>query len=145
MGRVRYWWKSKNKRIRHGRYKYYKPHLNHGSLCVFDDANPHTRIKILVMETFVGPCPDGYKIVHLNEDPEDCRLVNLAYAPRQEIKISRKRLSKDQKDRLVNRWESIKRNNLRISIDRLAREEGVSVRSLYRVLREYDMAQGKNS
>lgn len=33
----------------------------------------------LVLEAFVGPCPDGHECAHLNGDPADNRLVNLAW------------------------------------------------------------------
>lgn len=33
----------------------------------------------LVMEAFVGPCPDGLEVRHLNGDPDDNRVRNLAY------------------------------------------------------------------
>ncbi|WP_370290261.1 HNH endonuclease [Nocardioides sp.] len=33
----------------------------------------------LVIETFVGPCPPGHEVAHLNGDRTDARLANLAY------------------------------------------------------------------
>ena len=33
----------------------------------------------MVMETFVGPCPDKMEVSHLNGDKSDNRLVNLRY------------------------------------------------------------------
>lgn len=33
-----------------------------------------------VMLAFVGPCPDGQQVAHLNGNPRDNRLANLAYA-----------------------------------------------------------------
>lgn len=38
----------------------------------------------LVMLAFVGPRPEGQEVRHLNGDPTDPRLVNLAYGTRQE-------------------------------------------------------------
>ncbi|WP_197515486.1 NUMOD4 motif-containing HNH endonuclease [Mycobacterium sp. E1747] len=36
-------------------------------------------VHALVMEAFVGSRPPGYQTRHLNGNPRDCRLVNLAY------------------------------------------------------------------
>lgn len=38
----------------------------------------------LVMAAFAGPCPDGMEVRHLNGDPTDNRLENLAYGTRSE-------------------------------------------------------------
>jgi hypothetical protein len=35
----------------------------------------------LVAEAFIGPCPPGRKLVHLNGSRSDNRLVNLSYVP----------------------------------------------------------------
>jgi HNH endonuclease len=35
----------------------------------------------LVAEAFMGPCPPGHKLVHLNDNYLDNRRVNLAYVP----------------------------------------------------------------
>lgn len=37
------------------------------------------RVHRLVLEAFVGPCPDGMETRHLNGDPHDNRLENLAW------------------------------------------------------------------
>lgn len=37
------------------------------------------KIHQLVMRAFVGPCPRGLQVAHLNGDRTDARLVNLAY------------------------------------------------------------------
>lgn len=39
----------------------------------------YRRIHRLVLTAFVGECPDGMQCAHLNGDPADCRLSNLAW------------------------------------------------------------------
>ena len=41
-------------------------------------------VHALVLAAFVGPCPEGAEARHLNGDPGDNRLVNLAYGSRRE-------------------------------------------------------------
>lgn len=36
----------------------------------------------LVMQTFIGPTPDGSEVLHKNGDPTDNRLANLRYGTR---------------------------------------------------------------
>lgn len=38
----------------------------------------------LVLEAFVGPCPEGCEVLHLNHSPDDNRLSNLKYGTRSE-------------------------------------------------------------
>lgn len=38
----------------------------------------------LVLLAFVGPCPAGHEVLHLNHDPADNRLSNLRYGTRSE-------------------------------------------------------------
>lgn len=38
----------------------------------------------LVLEAFIGPCPDGYECCHRNDDPTDNRLVNLYWGTRRD-------------------------------------------------------------
>lgn len=42
------------------------------------------RVHVLVMETFIGQCPSGMEIRHLNGNPADNRLSNLAYGTHSE-------------------------------------------------------------
>lgn len=39
----------------------------------------HAWVHRLVLETFAGPCPDGMECRHLNGNPKDNRLENLAW------------------------------------------------------------------
>ncbi len=41
----------------------------------------HEWMHQLVAEAFMGPCPPGHKLVHLNDNYLDNRRVNLAYVP----------------------------------------------------------------
>jgi len=36
----------------------------------------------IITECFLGPCPDGYEVDHINNDKHDNRLVNLQYLTR---------------------------------------------------------------
>lgn len=46
------------------------------------DRRPY--VHQLVAEVFIGPCPDGQEVRHLNGDPADNRVENLAYGTRSE-------------------------------------------------------------
>lgn len=52
-----------------------------GHLAV-DLPSGRKKVHHLVMEAFVGPRPDGLETRHLNNNPEDNRLENLAYGTR---------------------------------------------------------------
>lgn len=42
----------------------------------------HRLVHRLVLEAFVGPCPPDHEARHMpNNDPADCRLANLSWAP----------------------------------------------------------------
>lgn len=42
-------------------------------------GNRHQYVHRLVALAFIGPCPDGQMVRHLNDEPSDNRLANLAY------------------------------------------------------------------
>lgn len=44
----------------------------------------------LVLEAFVGPCPEGMECRHLNGNPKDNRLVNLCWGTRKENQADRR-------------------------------------------------------
>lgn len=50
------------------------------------------RVHYLVLQTFVGPCPEGMECRHLNGDPADNRLSNLQWGSK----------SENQKDRILH-------------------------------------------
>jgi hypothetical protein len=45
----------------------------------------------LVLESFVGPCPEGYQCRHLDGDPTNCKLDNLVWGTVQENHDDKKR------------------------------------------------------
>ncbi|PYY32345.1 NUMOD4 motif-containing HNH endonuclease [Curtobacterium sp. MCBD17_030] len=49
------------------------------------------KVHRLVAAAFIGPCPDGYLVRHLNGDPSDNRLVNIAYGTPQDNSDDAKR------------------------------------------------------
>lgn len=75
MGRVRSYKYGKNKLVKpveHG----------HGYLAVFlyrDGVRTKRKLHRLVLESFVGSSPDGWVARHLNGNPSDNRLCNLAW------------------------------------------------------------------
>lgn len=46
-----------------------------------DPDEHHEYLHQLVAEAFIGRCPPGHKLIHLNGDGLDNRRVNLAYVP----------------------------------------------------------------
>lgn len=57
------------------------------------------RVHRLVLEAFVGPCPDGMEACHANDRPSDNRLVNLRWDTR----------SENQRDSIRNGTHSMSR------------------------------------
>lgn len=55
-----------------------------GHLSVAIGKNNSRAVHQIVMQAFVGPCPDGCEVLHLNHDPADNRLANLRYGTRSE-------------------------------------------------------------
>lgn len=50
--------------------------------CDPDPGEEGEYVHQIVAETFIGRCPPGHKLVHLNGIKHDNRLVNLAYVPK---------------------------------------------------------------
>ena len=59
----------------------------HLQLALYKDNQRHNlQVHRLVLAAFVGPCPDGMEVRHLNGDPTDNRLTNLKYGTSAENK-----------------------------------------------------------
>lgn len=63
--------------LRPGRYK-------SGHVSVAIGRGNNRLVHQLVLEAFVGPCPEGCEVLHLNGVPNDNRLENLKYGTRSE-------------------------------------------------------------
>jgi hypothetical protein len=65
--------------------KFHKPHWTRGSrmkngyFSVCAQGHRNLLVHRLVLETFVGPCPDGFECNHKNRDRTDNRLENLEW------------------------------------------------------------------
>lgn len=68
---------AKGKLLRPGRNK-------SGHVTVAIGRGNSRQVHQLVLEAFVGPCPDGCEVLHLNHNPADNRLENLRYGTRSE-------------------------------------------------------------
>lgn len=49
-----------------------------------ENKRRYFRVHRLVLETFVGPCPEGMEVCHNNGNPADNRLTNLRYGTKSE-------------------------------------------------------------
>ena len=58
--------------------------LKSGHVSVAIGRNNSRLVHQLVLETFIGPCPEGFEVLHLNHKPNDNRLCNLCYGTRSE-------------------------------------------------------------
>jgi len=67
--------------------KYLKPGISYGHFCVnmcHEGRVFKHYIHRLVLETFVGPCPEGMECRHLNGDSKDNNLSNLRWGTHKE-------------------------------------------------------------
>lgn len=54
-----------------------------------DKPDKNLLLHRMVLEAFVGPCPEGMECLHKNDNPEDNRLVNLRWGTRSENQLDR--------------------------------------------------------
>lgn len=83
-GNVRSYYLKGNHKKKRAKYpRLIKPDSSSGypSFYIKSDSGKYLRVTahILVMRAFVGPCPEGKEVAHLNGDSTDPRLVNLKY------------------------------------------------------------------
>lgn len=62
----------------------------HVALCA-DGVVKRVRIHKLVLEAFVGPCPEGQEARHLDDNRDDNRLANLVWGTRRENRADLRR------------------------------------------------------
>ena len=60
------------------------PQLKSGHLSVAIGKGNSRMVHQLVMEAFVGPCPEGREVLHGDHSPANNRLTNLRYGTRSE-------------------------------------------------------------
>lgn len=56
-----------------------------------DKPDRNVLLHRMVLEAFVGPCPEGMECLHENDNPQDNRLVNLRWGTRSENQADRVR------------------------------------------------------
>src|SRR4051794_38431819 len=71
--------------IKYGEWRQLKPHPQSRGHCTVELGRDNIRfIHRLVLEAFVGPCPDGLECRHLDGDPGNNLLSNLKWGTRLE-------------------------------------------------------------
>lgn len=108
-----------------------RPYINHRGERIY--------LHHAVLETFVGPRPEGYHALHANDDPDDNRLSNLRWGT----------LAENMADRRVNNpdWShggpkmtpdqvvQARREHPAVSINALARRYGVAHSTMRKAIR----------
>lgn len=85
--------------------KILKQFNSHGYLRVCLTKNGISKFYLvhrLVLESFIGPCPQGCETRHLNNDPSDNRLINLCYGTHSENTIDKSKCGHHPKRKLSN-------------------------------------------
>jgi hypothetical protein len=110
----------------------------------YNGARRVVRVHRLVLETFVGPCPDGMEACHANGDPADNRLVNLRWDTRRSNNLDRVRHGTHHLTSRTHcpRGHKLEGRNLKPSVLAKGRRECWACARV-RALVRYDVAQGR--
>jgi hypothetical protein len=80
------------------------------------------RVHRLVLETFVGPCPDGMEALHEDDDPTNNHISNLRWGTRQQ----------NREDMIRNRRLPTKLSVAQVREIRKSRQDGETLASIAR-------------
>lgn len=92
-------------------------------------------VHTMLMDAFVGPCPDGYEVRHLDGNPENNNLENLKYGTRQENAADRVRHGSQPRGESHGRAK-LTRNDIKAV--RAKHSDGATIAS---IARQYAMAE----
>lgn len=100
----------------------YDPHLT----VVLGHRKNGSSVHKLVASAFLGPCPSGQEVRHLDGNPQNNNITNLAYGTRTENICDVMRIGKA--------WRTLTINDVRDIRRRIARgEKGVDIARFYKV------------
>ena len=106
-----------------------------GHLTVACGKGNSLSVHVLVLESFVGPAPEGHECLHGNGNPGDNRLSNLKWGTRSENLLDNTRLGKNKVS--VAQIKEIRRRFIpkcRVNgAAAMSREMGVSIHCVYHI------------
>lgn len=124
-----------------------KPRISHNGYeryTLFKKGHRHGKFgHILVLEAFVGPCPDGMECRHPDRSRTNNRLENLSWGTRQENEGDK--ISHGTKTESENHWKAAlntsdiitirKRYSDGVSRSQLAKEYGTTWHNIHRIVK----------
>jgi hypothetical protein len=96
----------------------------------------------LVAEAFIGPCPEGHEVNHLNGNKQDNRVENLEYTTRQGNVIHARDQRRVGRQKLTpGAVDAIRRHSAKgVAVGALAALYGVSKSTIHRVVSHHSFA-----
>jgi len=109
-----------------------KAHTNHNGYTVVQVCRKQYRVHRLVLEAFVGPCPAGCNVDHINGLRHDNRLSNLRYLDKAKNCAQGARYGQDNNKTKLN-WDIVReiRNTPHIQQVEWAERLGVSQHAIH--------------